>query len=89
MAKATLNSRLSQIAKGADKKVNHANRLHAESIKTKAQAGIPKDTGRTAEGIEVEKDKPGYRVTVPFPGHLLEWGSVKMSARPFLTPAGS
>jgi HK97 gp10 family phage protein len=71
----------------AERKVREANRRAAGNVAERAAAEVPRDTGRTARSVKAVPTNDGYEVHVDFPGHLLEFGSVKMPARPFLTPA--
>jgi hypothetical protein len=80
-------TKIPQILREAMRDVRTANRISAERIAREAQANVARDTGRTAASVEALPTNEGYEVHVDFPGHLLEFGSVKMGARPFLVPA--
>ena len=80
-------SNISRILRDAERDVRAANRRSAENIAERAAAEVPRDTGRTSRSVDAVPTNEGYEVHVDFPGHLLEFGSVKMPARPFLTPA--
>jgi hypothetical protein len=75
------------ILAAAARRVREANRISAERIADDARADIARDTGRTAASVEALRTNEGYEVHVDFPGHLIEFGSVKQGPRPFLTPA--
>lgn len=84
-------SSIPQFAKDLAKKAENVNRISAESIAFRAKVNIAKATGRTARSITASpahgEGEGSWEVTVDFPGHLLEFGTVKMSARPFLNHA--
>jgi hypothetical protein len=80
-------SNIPRILATAALEVRAAHRASAERIAERAEADVPRDTGRTARSVEALPTNEGYEVHVDFPGHLIEFGSVKMGARPFLVPA--
>ena len=100
---ATLKSRFPQIIAGLDPRVNAATRMGAELIAARAKARVPDapPIGRgLVSAIHVESTEEayagagtegGYLVMAGdqehFYGHMLEFGTVKMGAQPFLIPA--
>lgn len=87
MARSSYSSRIPSILRSAERRVKAANRNAAENIAQAAEARVPRDSGDTARSIDTSPVDDGHEVTVDFPAHLLEFGTVKMGARPFLTPA--
>lgn len=61
----------------------------AQTTALEARQRVPVDTGRLKEGIRVEQQgKFAWRVTSKkFYGRFHEYGTVKMAAHPFMTPA--
>lgn len=60
----------------------------AEAVAEEARANVRVRSGKTKESIVTEVEK--YRALVivkHFVGHFLEFGTIKMAAKPFLTPA--
>lgn len=84
---ASYESHFSSIFKEAQVGIERENLASARDIERRMKRDIPKATGHTAEGIEIDKISNGYIVLVPFPGHLIEYGTVKMAPRPFAGPA--
>lgn len=80
-------SRIDEILREAEKKLKISQRESADHIRDEAKMRVPVATGRTRKSIKVVRVDTGLAVTVDFPGHLLEFGTVKMGAQPFLTPA--
>lgn len=67
-------------------------RKAAERIVAEAKARVPRDSGDLMESIHVEKlEEAVYRVIAgdsdAFYGHMVEFGTVNTSSRPFLMPA--
>lgn len=69
-----------------------------ETVATKARQFVPVDTGRLKNSIRVVRLKgdPKQNIRVyagnrlkggPFYAHMVEFGTVKMKAKPFLRPA--
>jgi hypothetical protein len=83
-------SKIPAILRDVEREVRAANRRSAENIAERAHAEAPDRPPKGQGMIESIKAVPtneGYEVHVDFPGHLLEFGTVKMGARPFLVPA--
>ena len=67
----------------------------SREVQARAKQLVPKATGKTRDSIVVidESEKQQFLVTVenpdePMLGAWLEYGTVKMRARPFMRPAG-
>jgi hypothetical protein len=84
------SSRIPGMTAGAAARVAAANRVSAERIAADARRDAP-DRPPIGKGmvdsIKAVPTNEGHEVHVDFPGHLLEFGTVKMSPRPFLVPA--
>lgn len=94
MATTSLKSRLPEIAAELRPKVAEAVKWGAERIAEDASAKLPYGPPEIhlKERIHVERAGPAtYRVVAgdeeAYYGHIIEFGSVKMAARPFLVPA--
>ena len=73
-------------------KLEAALKAGAELIEQQAKQNVPQASGDLHDAIHVEPDGPfRYRVVAGnekvFYGHLVEHGTVKTGARPFLVPA--
>lgn len=83
-----LRSHLPHLASRMQRNANQTVSLTAREIARDAKATVARDTGETAAGIEAEDVAPGHsRVTAPFPAGLIEFGTRRMGARPFMVPA--
>jgi HK97 gp10 family phage protein len=89
-----LRSRLDTIAATLDEEIDSAIRNLAEEIVVQAKAKVPvgDDPPHLRDAIHLERDAEGsYRVVAGderlFYGHIIEFGSVDLSPRPFLLPA--
>ncbi len=83
--------KLKEIGNKAEKVIEKALEESAEIIREEASNKAPRRTGRLKKGITVSKVKDSSIDIGPakkdFYGRFLEFGTVKMSARPFLRPA--
>jgi HK97 gp10 family phage protein len=72
-------------------RVEAALRTGAETIERGAKARVAVDSGDLRNAIHTEKDPEGYRVVAGdskiFYGHLVEYGTSRTPAKPFLIPA--
>lgn len=63
----------------------------ADRVVTRAQARVPRDTGKLANSIHKERAGEGVMVLAGdedvFYGHIVEHGGVYTAPRPFLVPA--
>lgn len=63
----------------------------AKLIESAAKASVPVRSGKLRDAIHTEKSDEGVSVIAgdgsAFYGHIVEFGSVQMGARPFLVPA--
>jgi HK97 gp10 family phage protein len=89
---AKLTSRIPQIIADLPSEVNDALKEGADAIAEGAQSRVPVDEGTLRDAIHVEEIEGGYSVvagneTDAFYGHIVEHGSVRVPARPFLMPA--
>lgn len=87
-----LHSRLKHIAATLDEELDVAIRNTAEAIASGAQSRVPVDTGALRDSIHVDKVGDGSYAVIAgsskvFYGHLVEHGTVKTPAHPFLIPA--
>lgn len=87
-----LRSRLTKIARSLDEELDLPMRLVAEAIEAGAKGRAPVNTGALRDAIHVEKRGEGsYSVVAGdsdvFYGHLVEHGTTKAPAHPFLIPA--
>lgn len=88
MRRVNVTSRLDEIARQARHGADNAAAGAAHRIAREMRARVPADTGATARSIKVERNASDeYAVTADFPWRQLEFGTVKMPARPFATPA--
>jgi HK97 gp10 family phage protein len=61
----------------------------ATEARDEARRLAPKDTGDLVKGIKVRRIRGGWSVvSLMFYGHFHEFGTVRLPARPFMTPAG-
>lgn len=61
----------------------------AIEARDEARVLAPKDTGALAKRIKVRRRRRGWEViSTEFYGHFHEYGTTKLPARPFMTPAG-
>lgn len=87
------HSRLAEIARTLDRQVDPATRISAERIAAEAADRVPVESGRLKAAIHIEQraSDNGWAVvagdTDAWYGHIVEFGSVYKSARPFLFPA--
>ena len=87
-----LKSRLPQITAALAGKVDIAVRAGAERIAADAKTRVPVNSGKLRDAIHVERDAPGRYAVIAgdntaFYGHLVEFGTSKTAAHPFLIPA--
>ena len=87
----TYKSRIPQIAVELHPKVQAALHAGAERIAANAQQKVPIATGRLRDAIHVEDDGDDVYVLggseEVWYGHLVEFGTRYVPARPFLVPA--
>lgn len=87
-AKVKVTSRLDDIARRALDQSDDTVREVAERVARGAKGRAPRRTGSLAESIATEQDGPmKYYVTADFPWYLLEHGTARAGARPFMVPA--
>lgn len=71
--------------------VDAALRGAADRVAESARGRVPVESGDLRDAIHVEKDLRGWSVVAGdekvFYGHLVEHGTVKQGAQPFLVPA--
>jgi HK97 gp10 family phage protein len=61
----------------------------ATEARDEARRLAPKDTGDLVKGIRTRRIRGGWAVvSLVFYGHFHEFGTVRLPARPFMTPAG-
>lgn len=76
---------------GLAARVEAANKRTADRVADRAKQNVPRATGALHGSIRTVKASGGYVVRAGnrnvFYGHLVEFGTVKMPARPFLVPA--
>ncbi len=92
MAKTDWDSRIPSIAAQLDERVDAALRLGAESIEQDAKGRAPINTGRLRDAIHTERTGEGEYTVIAgddgvFYGHLVELGTTRTPAHPFLIPA--
>lgn len=83
-------SRLRRVIAGEQAALDRASRNYAEAVADLAQQLAPVDIGALRESIHVEAgDRPGaYKVVASVPyAAAVEFGTHKMAAQPYLTPA--
>ena len=88
MASVKLTSRFGQVAR--DLRMSAPDRVErvANDIAERAAANAPSDSGDLRGSIKVEQVGPfEFAVTADRPWRYLEFGTVKMGARPFMVPA--
>ena len=87
----SVESRLPKIANAIPDIVLDAARRGADQIAADARDRAPVDSGDLRDSIHVERVNDGYSVvagnTRVWYGHLVEHGTVKSAAHPFLIPA--
>ena len=88
-AKSAAALALSDVARGVAREIQAT--LDQATPSVSRPGGPPADpSGRLAASVSVDDDPSGtrsvVRVSAPF-GHFLEFGTVRMAARPFLRPA--
>ena len=87
---ATVLAALEQFPAVVEAHLKGAFKATADAIAREAQGRIRRRTGKTGDAIDVQEsyDGKGYVVVVAAPrthiGRFLEWGTVKMAAKPFL-----
>jgi HK97 gp10 family phage protein len=83
-------SRLRRAIQGEKAAIDRGAKAYAEAVRDLAEQLAPYDTGALRESIHVEPgDRAGaYQVvaSVPYAVHV-EYGTARMAAQPFLTPA--
>lgn len=86
-----LKSRLPRITVEMQARVTAAVRAGAETVAQEAQSRAPVASGDLSRSIHVEQDGDDVHVVAGdsdvFYGHLVEFGTVRTPARPFLVPA--
>lgn len=86
-----LRSRLDTIALSLDEEIKPALRVAAEMIEDGAKARVPVDSGALKDSIRTDARDDGYAVLVgdsdTFYAWMVEAGTVRTPARPFLLPA--
>lgn len=88
MTKVKVTSRLDDIAVRALRDADSKLEASARRIADGARARAPRRTGALAETIDVAQEGPlSFAVVADIPWRFLEFGTVKMGARPFMTPA--
>jgi HK97 gp10 family phage protein len=87
--RAKLASSLPQIAERAQAGTRLANAASARRIAAAARSAAPRRSGDLADSIKAKSGPSGdERVVVEdWKGHLVEFGTVRQPARPFLVPA--
>jgi HK97 gp10 family phage protein len=84
-------SRIPQIAATLDARVTAAMRTAAEQVEQDAKARVPVATGGLRDAIHTEMEGDSVSVIAGdddvFYGHLVEYGTSRVPARPFLVPA--
>lgn len=87
----TLKSRIPLIMENLDDTLLETVTELAERIADGARERVPVDTGALRDAIHVRADEEGVAVVagdnVAYYGHIIENGSVKAPAHPFLIPA--
>lgn len=93
MARVKYDTRIPAITATLDERIEVALKAGAEQIEQDAKSRAPVDSGRLRDSIHA--DRTGnleYSVIAGgdgvFYGHLVEFGTSKTPARPFLIPAG-
>lgn len=82
-----LVSRLDDIARGMAAKGRAQDLAAANRIAADMRRRVPVRTGELQESIEAHPTAEGAVVTADFPWRQVEYGTVKMAAQPFATPA--
>lgn len=93
MIRTTYKSRIPQIAAELDDRLDEVARHTAEAIAAQAKARVPVHSGDLKRSIHVDrKGEAEYAViagdSTAWYGHLVEYGSRRTPAHPFLIPAG-
>lgn len=92
MIRSNLRSRIPEIRAQLPEKLDATVRIAAEGIEAEAKSRAPVGTGALRDSIHTDKTSDAeYRVVAGdsdvFYGHIVEHGSVKQPAQPFLIPA--
>lgn len=86
-----LKSRLPQITAEMHGRVTAAVRAGAKAVESEARSRVPVASGDLRDAIHVEQDGDDVKVIAGdhrvFYGHLVEFGTSRTPARPFLIPA--
>lgn len=82
-----LKSRFPQLTVEMNARVEAAMVEGRKAVVEAAQARVPVNTGRLRDAIHAEDDKVVAGNREAFYGHLVEYGTSGIPARPFLTPA--
>jgi len=87
-----LRSRIPSIAAQLQARVDGALRAGAEAIEQQAKQRVPVASGDLRDAIHVEREAMGEYAVVAgddnvFYGHMVEFGTARVPARPFLVPA--
>jgi HK97 gp10 family phage protein len=84
-------SRIPQIALTLDARITAALRAGAEAVEQDARSRVPVASGRLRDAIHTEVEGDDVYVIAGdddvFYGHLIEHGTSRVPARPFLVPA--
>jgi HK97 gp10 family phage protein len=88
MARVRVTSRLDEIAARALRDADIQLEQVAERVARNAKARAPRRTGRLAESITTERESATtVNVIADFPWFLIEHGTSRAGARPFMVPA--
>lgn len=87
MATVRLTSRLDDIARKLEAAGRTQDLATAERIASDMRSGVPVFMGYLRDSIEAEPTGDGAAVYADFPWRQVEYGTVKMAAQPFVTPA--
>ncbi len=82
-----LTSKLNSIAAGMEARAQAQKVAAAGRIADDMRANVAVLSGATRESIESGPDGPDAVVTADLPWRQLEYGTVHMAAKPFVTPA--
>jgi HK97 gp10 family phage protein len=86
-------SRIPQVLRDIDVRTQAAVAATAELVKQTAVSRVPVDQGDLRDSIEVKETESPFKRRVvagsgnTFYGHFQEFGTEKMPAQPFMTPA--
>lgn len=90
---------LEQVLRGIDRfnvdmtmRVRAAVREGGKELLKEARKGVKRDTGNLRRNIKLRVSRDGFTAWVTvrragFYGHFLEFGTIKMHAKPFMSPA--